>query len=111
VEVTPERLRRIELAESFLRDLGFNQLRVRLLAEEQARIEVEKSSIDALLALECDRRVTNQLLAFGFESVMIDREGFRSGRLNEALSPPTLTAIGPTVRSADRITDPKEARR
>ncbi len=111
VEVTAERLQRIEFAESLLRDLGFIQLRVRLLAEEQARIEVEKDSIDALLALDSDGSITKQLLAFGFESVMIDRQGFRSGRLNEALSPATLIAIEPMPKSAGRVTDPKEVSR
>ncbi len=79
LEVTPERLARIDRAEQFLRSLGFRELRVRLHANDMARIEVPASEIAEL----CDPTVRHAVVAefeqLGFKFVTLDLAGFRSG--------------------------------
>ena len=85
-EVTPERLRMIDRAESFLRGLGFTPLRVRLHEGELARIEVATEAIPRLVQEDMQREVTNTFREIGFKSITIDLEGFRSGNLNQLIS-------------------------
>ncbi len=86
VEVTPERVRRVDAAERFLRDeLGIRELRVRLEANDLARIELPLEEVARLANTELRTRVTNHLHALGFRYVTLDLEGFRSGSLNAAL--------------------------
>lgn len=87
VEVTEERVHRIDQAETLIRSLtGIQELRVRLEAGELARIEVPKSQIDVLIQPAIRDQITKGLRSFGFRSVTIDLEGFRSGNLNAALA-------------------------
>jgi uncharacterized protein len=81
-EVTIEKIKRIEEAENFLNELGFNEVRVRNL-NNSAMIEVSKNRIDEIVGLK--DTVSSKLLEIGFDSVMIDSEGFVSGKLNRAL--------------------------
>lgn len=82
VAVTIERLQRVELAEQVLRDLGWGEFRVRLHAEEVARLEVPAASIERLASAETRLRVVRELKQLGFRYVTLDLEGFRSGSLN-----------------------------
>jgi uncharacterized protein len=86
VAVTPERVRRIDDAEHFLREvLGTRELRVRLETNELARIEVPLECV-AQLASETNRqRVISKFHQLGFQFVTLDLEGFRSGSLNRIL--------------------------
>lgn len=91
VAVTPERLRRVERAERFLRErFGLEVLRVRSEAGEHARIEVPRDAIERLN--DAFAGVERELLALGFASVSVDPVGFRSGSLNAAL--PTVSLSG-----------------
>ena len=86
VEVTEARVRRVELAEAFLKRLtGFQELRVRHEADEIARIEVPLDSLPQLTESSTCQRVTEELKRLGFRRVTLDLEGFRSGSLNDAL--------------------------
>lgn len=86
VEVTEERVRRVELAEAFLRELtGLYELRVRHEADELARIEVPLESVSLLAAEELRQAVSTRLKALGFRRVTLDLDGFRSGSLNDML--------------------------
>src|SRR5439155_17814890 len=81
--VTPERTKRVEDAESFLRSLGLRECRVRYHEGDLARIEVGAAEI-ALLASEPVRTdLARALHALGFKFVALDLDGFRSGSLNE----------------------------
>jgi uncharacterized protein len=82
VAVTAERLQRIELAEQLLRDLGWGEFRVRLHADEVARLEVPAASIEQLAAVDIRTQVVQGLKQLGFRYVTLDLEGFRSGSLN-----------------------------
>jgi len=81
--VTLEALARVERAEAALRALGFRELRVRHLGET-ARVEL---AAPELAALDGPRReaAIAAVRAAGYASVVIDPEGYRRGRLNEAL--------------------------
>lgn len=86
VEVTEERVQRIELAEAFLRQiLGEIELRVRVEHNELARIEVAEDAIERLVKTSARRAITAELLRLGFQRVTIDLGGFRSGSMNDSL--------------------------
>ncbi|MCP4172666.1 MAG: ATP-dependent sacrificial sulfur transferase LarE [Fuerstiella sp.] len=86
VEVTRERVHRVERAEAFLHALtGLNQLRVRYEADEMARIEVPLESVSHLTTDAVRMAVTVRLKELGFRRVTLDLEGFRSGSLNDVL--------------------------
>ena len=80
--VSEERLRRIDVAEESLRELGFYDVRVRF-HEQIARIEVGAEEWHRLLDPQVRARVTAGIQAAGFRFVTLDLEPFRSGRLAE----------------------------
>jgi uncharacterized protein len=84
-EVTARRLEMIDQAEQFLRQRGFQPLRVRYHKGDMARIEVPVEQIAKLADPEMRREVIEHLKSLGFRYVSLDLEGFRSGSLNAAL--------------------------
>lgn len=87
VEVTPERVRRIDEAEAFLRQLlDLRELRVRCEANELARIEVPVDAVNLLTSPALRDKVCDKLRALGFRYVTVDLGGFRSGSMNAALT-------------------------
>lgn len=91
VEVTPERVSRVDHAERFLKDrLGIKELRVRLEAGELARIEVPLSDLPRLVEPKLRAEISQEFRRLGFRFVTIDLEGFRSGSLNSAINPDEL---------------------
>jgi uncharacterized protein len=82
--VTLEALRRVERAEAALRALGFRELRVRHLGET-ARVEIAVGELGALERPGLRESVRAAVGACGYLDVVIDPEGYRRGRLNEAL--------------------------
>jgi uncharacterized protein len=78
-EVSVAVLSRVERAEAVLRDLGFEQVRVRHYGDT-ARIEVELAELDRLLDVRGE--VVAGVRAAGYRYVTVDLEGFRSGNLN-----------------------------
>jgi len=85
-EISSPRLRQVERAEDLLRRLGFGQLRVRYHGE-LARIEVEGSEIPRLLEAGLREEVVRGLKEAGFVYVTVDLQGYRTGAMNETLSP------------------------
>lgn len=87
VEVTEERVGRIDAAERFLREeFDIPELRVRLEPQELARIEVPLDQINRLTGPTALPRVTQKFLELGFQNVTLDLQGFRSGSMNSFLS-------------------------
>jgi uncharacterized protein len=82
--VTADTLARIEGAETVLRDLGLQQLRVRH-HDTVARIEIPRSEWPALLAADTLDRAVAGIKAAGYQYVTLDLQGFRSGSMNEVL--------------------------
>jgi uncharacterized protein len=91
--VTPERVERVDAAESFLREQGFRELRVRHETNDLARIEVPQSELPRFLAGKLRSAVCQKLRALGFRYVTIDLEGFRSGSMNAVLPLETLQMV------------------
>ena len=81
-EITEERLARVEQAEQFLMDLGFEQVRVRSHGD-LARIEL--CSADIPKAVEQREKIHAALKEFGFAYVALDLLGYRTGSMNEVL--------------------------
>lgn len=81
-EITPEVLKRIELAENFLTSLGLVQIRVRD-HFPLARIEVAKNELG--LAWDHRELISRKLHEIGYPYVTLDLDGFRSGSMNEVL--------------------------
>ena len=73
-------LRRIDLAERYLRASGFAIVRVRHFGET-ARVEVPLADVDRLQARRAN--VERALRAAGYVRVEIDPRGYRTGSLNE----------------------------
>jgi uncharacterized protein len=83
-EVSNEKLRQIEQAESVLRDLGFRVFRVRH-HETVARLEIARSEMARALDPETNARLVSALKELGYQYVSLDLQGYRLGSLNEAL--------------------------
>ena len=83
--VTPERLAMIDQAERFLRQHGFQPLRVRYHKGDVARIEVAPEALSKFSDEAFRRKVVEKLRSIGFRYVSLDLEGFRSGSLNAML--------------------------
>jgi uncharacterized protein len=80
--VTAERLTRIEVGESFVKQiLNVNQVRVRDF-DGTAKIEIEKNELDQLSDKTKLKEITSKLEQIGFKTVLIDPEGYKSGKLN-----------------------------
>jgi uncharacterized protein len=84
VEVTPERLRAIENAESGIASLGFRQFRVRWHGEI-ARIELDPEEMSRLSDPAVRARMAVLVKEAGFRFVTLDLEGYRQGSLNPPL--------------------------
>ena len=79
-EVTPDRLARVERAESTLRSLGLQNFRVRH-HEDIGRLEVAREEME--LAFSRRAEIARAIRAQGFKLAVLDMEPFRSGRMNE----------------------------
>jgi len=87
--VTPEKLRQIDAAETYLRELGFRECRVRH-HENLARIEVPPAEIARFADPDFRAQVDARFREIGYKYVALDLRGFRSGSLNEVLLGPQL---------------------
>jgi uncharacterized protein len=85
LEVTEQRLKQIDEAETFLRELGLVEFRVRH-HDTVARIEVHPKDIEKVTSYPNRSRIVEKLKSLGFKFVALDLQGFRSGSLNEPLS-------------------------
>ena len=83
-EVTIERLGQIEKGEEILRELGFQQLRLRHHGE-MARIEIDPRELPRALEPVMAKRIVDLIKPLGFRYVALDLEGYRMGSLNEVL--------------------------
>lgn len=97
VEVTEERVLRVERAEAFLKQLtGLQQVRVRHEADEVARVEVPVNDLAQLTDTAVSVPLVEKLKQLGFRRVTLDLDGFRSGSLNDDLP---IVTLGVNVRS------------
>ncbi len=85
LEVTEQRLKQVEEAEDFLRELGFVEFRVRH-HDTIARIEVRPEDMEKITTGPNCSKIVEKLKSIGFKYIVVDLQGFRSGSLNELLT-------------------------
>jgi len=83
--ITPQKLRMIEAAETFLHELGIRECRVRH-HDNLARIEVPAEFIPILAEPDQAARVDAYFRSLGYQYVALDLRGFRSGSMNEVIA-------------------------
>ena len=83
-EITSAGLRRVEMAEEFLRELGLKDLRVRDHGGV-ARIEVPPEMLSRMTGDGSRLKIVRRFRELGFDYVTVDLEGLRSGSMNEIL--------------------------
>ena len=81
LEVTDERLSRIEKAERVLREWGFSQFRVRD-HDGLARIEIDPDELPSALNHEFAVAAREHLSELGFDHVTLDLHGYRTGSVS-----------------------------
>ncbi len=91
LDITLERLARIDAAEQLLRGLGLQSVRVRYHHDDLARIEVAPEQLAVLSETDNRKLVVDGLRELGFNYVTIDLQGFRSGSFQQLVSPEDLT--------------------
>ncbi|HMP06753.1 MAG TPA: ATP-dependent sacrificial sulfur transferase LarE [Lacipirellulaceae bacterium] len=101
VEVTPERLARIDAAEQALRSLGLATVRVRLHDNELARIEAPLDALQLLCREDVRQALSARLKELGFRYITLDLEGFRSGSFQQLVPSEALLRFGGTA--SDRV--------
>jgi len=82
--ITAGMLAQISRGESFLRSLGLRELRVRHHGGS-ARIEIREEDLDKITSPRMIQTISEELKRLGFDSVMLDLAGYRSGVFNEGL--------------------------
>lgn len=84
MKLTQDRLEQVEDAETFLKQLGVGELRIRQHGNV-ARIEVSPQDYSLFIDPEVGPRIVDALKRRGYRYVTLDLEGFRSGSMNEEL--------------------------
>jgi pyridinium-3,5-biscarboxylic acid mononucleotide sulfurtransferase len=83
VAITDKGLARVDAAERWLRERGFGELRLRVHADDLARLELPVGEIERFLPLR--EAFVDHLKGLGFLYVSLDLSGFKSGSMNAVL--------------------------
>jgi pyridinium-3,5-biscarboxylic acid mononucleotide sulfurtransferase len=84
VAITDAGLARVDASERWLRERGFTGLRVRVHADQLARLELPLEDLERFLPLR--EAFVAHLKALGFLYVSLDLAGFKSGSMNAVLA-------------------------
>jgi len=84
-EITLEKLKRIEKAEGFIHNLGFEQVRVRCHIN-LAKIEVGGKDLLLLVEEDLREKIISKLKKLGFIYIALDLQGYRTGSMDEELN-------------------------
>ncbi len=87
--ITVEKLRRVGQAEQYLRQRGWQTVRVRS-EGDTARIELPANEIQQFMGEMALPELVSQFQDYGFMFVTLDLEGFQSGKLNRVLQQPAI---------------------
>jgi len=91
-EITVAKLQRVGRAEVYLRQQGWNQIRVRS-AGDTARIELPPHQIQEFVMQMDLPQLTQKFQELGFLFVTLDLEGYQSGKLNRVLEQTNTSAV------------------
>lgn len=80
--IDKESLKRIDLAEQYLKEIGFNGVRVRL-HSECARIEIQKIDFNKFCQEEIFSNVSKKMQELGFKHASLDLSGYSRGSMNK----------------------------
>lgn len=83
-EITKEKLKMVDLAEQYLLDLGFKQVRVRHHGDV-ARIEVSPQDNGKITEPNTAEDIYQAFAKIGFAYTALDLKGYRSGSMNEKI--------------------------
>lgn len=83
--ISREKLSMVDKAENFLADQGFRNIRARHLGDT-VNIEVDPFQIPRLLDSPTRKMVEEYMKSIGYKQINIDPEGYRRGKLNDALA-------------------------
>ncbi|MFW6066370.1 MAG: ATP-dependent sacrificial sulfur transferase LarE [Planctomycetota bacterium] len=81
-EITAEKLSRVEKAEQFLQNMGFDVCRVR---DHGTMARIELAADELVRAVRSRDKIASALKSLGYTYVTLDIEGHRSGSMNESL--------------------------
>jgi uncharacterized protein len=84
IPVTIERLSVVDRGEEILRDLGFQEFRVRH-HDSLVRLEIAPAEMARALRMDLIEGLARRFRELGFKYVTLDLHGFRSGAMNEVL--------------------------
>ncbi len=85
-EITKEKLQMVDKAEQLLLDLGFKQVRVRI-HNLMARIELNETDFQKIIKQNIRQKIIKEFKKLGFTYISLDLQGYRTGSMNEMLSP------------------------
>lgn len=83
VYLTPEKMRKVALAEDYLREMGLRTVRVRF-HDDVARLELGEEEYGRVVH-ELREAVVEKVKKAGFAYVALDLQGYRTGAMNEVL--------------------------
>jgi len=83
-KITEEGLLRVASAEKFIKEMGFEGIRVRVHGD-LARIEASPDDIKLMSYERTRKEISEELKRLGFKYVTIDIDGYRVGSMNEVL--------------------------
>ncbi|MBI4744398.1 MAG: ATP-dependent sacrificial sulfur transferase LarE [Actinobacteria bacterium] len=84
-KITIEKLKIVDEAESFLKQCGFKNVRVRFHNEKIARIEIDELKIPCFLDSKTRLAVIEKFKKLGFVYITLDLTGYRTGSMNEVI--------------------------
>ncbi|MBC7350673.1 MAG: ATP-dependent sacrificial sulfur transferase LarE [Candidatus Aminicenantes bacterium] len=93
--VEPDWLKKIDRGESFLKKLGFSQVRLRHHGET-VRIEVRPEEISLAVQAGNRQKIVDRLKKLGWTYVTFDLEGYRTGSLNPSSRKIRARQVGST---------------
>ena len=96
--ITAEKITMAGRSEEYLRELGFEQVRVRVHGS-LARIEVTAENIARFADPSLRERICRRLKEYGFSYVSLDLTGYRTGSMNEVLDKSLMKELMKTDKS------------
>jgi uncharacterized protein len=85
IPVTIERLSTVDRGEQILREMGFQEFRVRH-HDSLVRLEISSAEMSRALQVDVINDLAQRFRELGFKYVTLDLQGFRSGSMNEVLT-------------------------
>lgn len=83
IELTYEKMAQVEKGETFLKEMGLHNVRVRA-HDKLARIEIDESTFGEFLTHK--KEIADYMKSLGFVYITLDLEGFRSGSMDVGIN-------------------------